>query len=343
MNRDVKRERQLPTLADVAKLAGVSLATASRALNDRDEVSAETRERVLSAAERLSFRPNSAARNLVSGRSGAIGLVTHDLEGRFSLPVLMGAEDAAGSGRMSVLLCDARGDAIREQVHLDNLLSRRVDGLIVVGARPDPRASLGQLPVPVVYAYSPSRGADDMSVVSDNVTAGRLVAEHLVTFGRARIAIVAGSPEHSAAQDRVAGATAVLRESGLEPVGAAAMFGAWTEEWGRLAVTALLSRFPDVDAVLCGSDLIARGAVEALRELGRRVPDDVAVTGHDNWGIVADSTRPPLTTVDMDLEQLGRHAAARLFEAIDGHATPGVEAIQPRLLPRGSTGPRSAG
>ncbi|QHT58375.1 LacI family transcriptional regulator [Cellulomonas sp. H30R-01] len=333
--------RKPPTLADVAKLAGVSLATASKSLNGRQQVKAETRERVLSAAEQLNFSPNVLARHLLSGRSGTIGLVTHDLEGRFSIPTLMGAEDAAGTGKTSVLLCDARGDALREQYHVQALLGRRVDGLIVVGARPDPRPSLGQLPVPVVYAYAPSQDLADMSVVTDNVQGGRLVAEHLLACGRSRVAIVTGDAGYGAAHDRVDGATAVLSEAGVEVLGGP-LYGAWSEEWGRTAAGLILHRFADVDAIISGSDQIARGVLDALREAGRRVPEDVAVTGHDNWEILALNARPQLTSIDMNLEELGRRAAALLFDAIEGNPHHGTEVIPSRLVPRGSTGPKPA-
>ncbi len=328
------------TLADVARLAGVSLATASKALNGRDQVRAETRRRVTAAAAQLQFSPNAMARTLVSGRSHIVGLVTHDLEGRFSIPILMGTEDAAGNDRISVLLCDARGDSLRERHHIETLLARRVDGLILAGARPDPRPSLGRLPVPVVYAYAPSLDPEDASVVSDNVAAGRLGAEHLLACGRTRIAVVSGDPGYGAARDRAEGARQALADAGLEMLGGRALFGAWTEDWGRTAAHMVLAAHPDVDAVLCGSDHVARGVLDTLRERGREVPDDVAVTGHDNWEVLAASARPPLTSVDMDLETVGRRAAQRLFEAIDGRPSPGIETVEARLVPRGSTGPR---
>lgn len=329
--------RRTTTLSDVARLAGVSIATASKALNGRAQVRAETRAKVMAAAEQLSFSPNGLARSLLTGRSGTVGLVTHDLEGRFSIPTLMGAEDAFGSGKVSVLLCDARGDAIREQHHIQALLGRRVDGLIIVGARPDPRPSLGNLPVPVVYAYAPSENPQDCSLVSDNVGGGRLAVEHLVACGRSRIAIISGDSSYGAANDRVAGALDALDEAGLLLVGGQALFGAWTEEWGRGATRGLLAKHPDIDAILCGSDQIARGCLDALREAGRDVPGDVAVMGHDNWEILASNARPPLTSIDMNLEELGRRAAARLFEAIEGHPAHGVETIPCRLALRSST------
>src|SRR5262245_52406269 len=145
------------TINDVAARAGVSIATASKALNGRGQVRDETRQRVLVAAQELAFQPNALARSLISGQTRTVGLLTSDSVGRFGIPVLLGAEDAFGAGEMAVMLCDARGDAIREQHHLRTLLARRVDGLIVVGESTDARPSISRdLPVPVVYAYAPS-------------------------------------------------------------------------------------------------------------------------------------------------------------------------------------------
>ena len=131
----------------------------------------------------------------LAGRTGTVGLLTSDLEGRFSIPILMGAEDAFGAGEVAVFLCDARGDAIREQHHVRALLGRRVDGLIVVGSRTDPRPSLGRdLPVPVVYAYAPSDDPADLSIVPDTGDAGRVAVAQLLACGRTRIAPISGDP-----------------------------------------------------------------------------------------------------------------------------------------------------
>ncbi|WP_460774736.1 LacI family DNA-binding transcriptional regulator [Microbacterium sp. GXF7504] len=330
------RQRKV-TLRDVAALAGVSIATASKALNGRDQVSEETRRRVIETAERLSFTPNSLAQAILQGRSGTVGLLTNDLDGRFSLPILMGAEDAFGAGQMSVLLCDARDDAIREQYHLKALLGRQVDGLIVVGSRTDPRPSLTQrVTVPVIYAYAPSNDPADSSVVVDSVRAGRMAAEHLVDLGRRRIAHITGDHTYAAARDRVQGTEAQLADSGLALV-QPPVYGAWTEAWGRTAVAALLDDGPEVDAIVCGSDQIARGVLEILHDRGVRVPDDIAVVGFDNWAPMALGSRPAMTTIDMRFETMGRRAAQRLFAALEGEDHPGVEAIEPRLVVRGST------
>jgi LacI family transcriptional regulator len=326
------------TLSDVARAAGVSLSTASKALNGRDEVSAVTRQRVVDAAKEMSFTPSQVARSLLAGRTGTVGLLTSDLEGRFVIPILMGAEDAFGAGEVNVFLCDARGDAIREQYHLRALLNRRVDGIIVVGRQTDPRPSLGHdLPVPVVYAYAPSDDPTDSSLTPDNEAGGRAAVEHLISVGRSRIAHITGEPSYAAARDRVAGSLAAIRAAGLEPVGDV-MFSDWSERWGRDATAALLARHPDVDGIVCGSDQIARGALDTLRDLGRSVPEDVAIVGFDNWEILATNARPELTSIDANLQELGRAAALRVFDAIAGaDVGEGTTRLPVKLVIRGST------
>lgn len=326
------------TLSDVARAARVSISTASKALNDRDDVAAATKARVLEAAEQLAFTPNVVARGLLAGRSGTVGLLTSDLEGRFMIPILMGAEDAFGEGRVNVFLCDARGDAIREQHHLRALLSRRVDGIIVVGRSTDPRRSLGQqIPVPVVYAYAPSDDPRDVSLTPDNVAGGRMAVEHLLACGRTRIAHISGDPAYAAAQDRLRGARGALSDAGLSLIGEP-MFSEWSEPWGRDAAAMLLRMHPDIDAIFCGSDQIARGVLDTARELGRAVPDDLAVIGYDNWEVLAANSRPGLTSIDAELQELGRAAAESVFAAIEGHpARAGVRSVPVRLTIRGST------
>ncbi|HUR02519.1 MAG TPA: LacI family DNA-binding transcriptional regulator [Nonomuraea sp.] len=327
------------TINDVASLAGVSIATASKALNGRQDVRASTRQRVLAAAEELAFQPNALARGLLSGQTRTVGLLTSDSAGRFGIPVLLGAEDAFGAGEMAVLLCDARGDAIREQHHLRALLSRRVDGLIVVGESTNPRSSVSRdLPVPVVYAYGPSEDPEDVSFVPDDVGGAAMAVQHLVALGRRRIAHITGPAHYKAARDRVEGVELALTEAGLAQAGET-LRGAWSQRWGRHAAEMLLMSQPEIDAVFCGSDQIAAGFVEGARERGRRVPDDIAVIGYDNWEVLSTETRPALTTVDMNLELLGRTAAQHLFAAIDGRATPGVHRMPCQLVIRDSTSP----
>ena len=333
------RRRSGVTLSDVARRAGVSVATASKALNARDEVAPATRQRVITAADELAFQPNVLARGLISGNTRTIGLLTDELSAaRFTIPVLLGAENALGNEQMSVLLCDARGDAIRRRHYIRTLLARQVDGFIVLGDANEIRPSLtADIPVPVVYVYCESDDPNDVSIVADDAGGARLAAEHLVALGRRRIAHITGDPTYRAARDRSAALREVLDAAGVPLVGEP-MFGQWSQRWGRHAATVLLAGRHDVDAIFCGSDQIAYGVTEALRDLGRSIPDDIAVVGYDNWEVIAAECRPPLTTVDLNLEQLGASAVRHLFAALDGSPVSGVIREPGRLIVRESTG-----
>jgi LacI family transcriptional regulator len=328
----------------VAKRAGVSVATASKALNGGSEVAPDTRRRVMRAAKDLSFRPNALARGLISGRTSAVGLLTDELGGRFAIPVLLGIENALGSGEMSVMLCDSRGDAIRRQHYIRALLARQVDGFIVLGDTNDVRPSLkSEIPVPVVYAYCESDDPADVSVLSDDRAGARLAMEHLLSLGRRHIGHITGEEGYRAARERAAGVRTVLGEAGLPLAGGVPFFGEWTRRWGRHAARLLLAAHPETDAVFCGSDQVANGVMETILESGRRIPDDIAVVGYDNWEVFSADSRPPLTTVDLDLQRLGATAASHLLDALNGQPAAGVVRLPGRLVVRESTGPLPRG
>lgn len=313
--------RPLPaTIRDVAAAAGVSVGTVSKGLNGTGQLREETRQRVLHAARRLDFRPNHLAQSLLRGRSFTIGLVSTDRYGRFSIPVLEGIEDALESARVSVFLCNGADDPRREREHIEQLLAKRVDGIIVTARRADPRFPLkvAARSVPVLYAFAQVRSPGVLCLLPDDLGGGRLAARHLVAAGRKRIAHITGPKDFEAVRHRCMGLKQVLLQSGLPWRGDHVMSGPWSEIWGRKAIDDLLARHPKIDAVFCGSDQIARGAVDALRDRGVRVPDDIAVVGYDNWQVIAAATRPPLTTIDMNLHELGRQAGRRLLEMIDG-------------------------
>ena len=336
-----KTLRPHPTVLDVAERAGVSRGTVSKALNDTGQLRPETRARVLAAAAELGFEPNLQARSLTSGRTYTVGLLTSDSIGRFSIPILQGVEDALGADSISVFLCDARGDAERERKYVRTLLNRRVDGIIVTARKTDVRPSIGSLPVPVVYAYAQSDRPRDRAVISDDVQAGRLAVRHLLAGGRRRIAYVAGPERMLAVRQREAGARAELEEAGLHLPAALVRYGPWSEEWGRVAATGFTAqiRAGAVDAVFCASDEIGRGVADSLRDAGVRVPGDVALVGVDNWRPLATSCRPPLTTVDLQLEQIGRVAAQELLGRIAGGTATGARLLPGRLVVRASSGP----
>ncbi|MEV4136755.1 substrate-binding domain-containing protein [Dactylosporangium sp. NPDC049742] len=228
-----------------------------------------------------------------------------------------------------------RSRAIREQYYLRTLLSRKVDGIIVTGRRTQARPPIStNLPAPVVYAFISSSNPDDCSVVPDEADGARRAVQHLLAIGRRRIAHVTGPEHHHSAKVRAAATADTLAAEGLALV-TPTLHGEWSEAWGRHAAGILLSA--DIDAVFCGSDQIARGVTEALREAGRDIPRDVAVVGFDNWDVMVEGCRPQLTSVDMDLEGIGRTAAELLLAAINGDPVHGQRALPCRLVPRAST------
>lgn len=314
------RNDSVPTVRDVAQLAGVSPGTVSKALNGQGKLREETRQRVQDAAEKLRFSPNHLARSLLEGRTYTVGMLTSDTFGRFTLPLMEGIEDSLGAGQVSTLLCDGRGDPLRERHYLSELLNRRVDGLVVTGRRPDARRSVGQLPIPVVYVLSRSDDPGDLSVTHDDEQGARLAVEHLVAVGRTRLAYVSGPLHHLSTRLRQQGFEEAVAAAGAPVEVGDVMLGHWSEAWGRTAAGLLLRRPADkrVDGVFCGSDQIARGLTDGLREAGVLVPDDVSVVGFDNWDVMVEAARPPLTTVDPKLVRLGRLSASRLLAAIDG-------------------------
>jgi len=203
---------------------------------------------------------------------------------------------------------------------IEQLLMKRVDGIIVTARRADPRAPL-EVPahsVPVLYAFAQASDPKALSLLPDDEGGGRLAGEHLIAAGRRRIAHITGPEDFEAVRHRSAGFRRALEQHGLPWRSRDVISGPWSEAGGHAAVARLLARNARIDAIFCGSDQIARGAVDALRDRGVRVPDDIAVVGFDNWQVIAAATRPPLTSIDMNLHELGRQAGLRLLEMIDG-------------------------
>jgi LacI family transcriptional regulator len=326
------------TIRDVAAQAGVSIGTASKALNGQGKLRAETRARVAAAARELGFSPNVLARGLLAGRTYTVGLITTDSFGRFSIPVMLGAEDALGAGQISVFMCDTRDDAARERHYVDMLFGRQVDGLIVTGRRIEPRPSVGAgLGLPVVYAMTQSLDSDEPAVLPDDYGGGRMAAAHLLEGGRLRLGHITGPERFLAARKRASGFCDAMAEAGVPFSPHDVLYGEWSEAWGRQGASILLRNSPDVQAIFCGSDQIARGVSDTLRMFGRRVPGDIALIGYDNWEPMACGADPPLTSIDMCLEDVGRVAAEHLLSAINGEPTHGAHTVPCRLVVRDST------
>src|SRR6266567_2758220 len=206
------------TIRDVAAMAGVSIGTASKALNGQGKLRAETRDRVAAAARELGFAPNMLARGLLAGRTYTVGVITTDSFGRFSIPVMLGAEDALGIGQISAFMCDTRDDPERERRYVEMLSARRVDGLIVTGRRLEPRPAVQAAPgIPVVYAMTQPADGEGPAVLPDEEGGGRAAAEHLLGIGRKRIAHITGPQRFLCARLRASAFQTVLVEAGAQP------------------------------------------------------------------------------------------------------------------------------
>lgn len=307
------------TIYDVARAAGVTISTVSKALNGQGKLRAETRKRVQDEAQRLGFRPNDLAQSLMRGRTFTAGLITADIEGRFSIPLLAGINDALGQTQISVFLCDTRDDPMRERQHIDSILSKRVDGIIVTGWRTDTRQpiDLDNSHIPIIYAYTQVQEDGVLCLLPDDEQGGWIATELLLRAGRQHFAHITGPFHFEAVRLREKGMRRALSAYGIPYREQIVLSGPWREKWGYEAATMLLERKQPLDAIFCGSDQIARGVLDALREQDVFVPDDIAVVGFDNWETLAVEGRPPLTSVDMNMRELGRQAGERLLSMID--------------------------
>jgi len=334
------------TIHDVAKAAGVSIGTVSKALNNNGSLRQETRAKVVATAKRLGFRPNDLAQSLHRGQTFTVGLITSDSFGRFSIPIMEGLEEHLSDSRISVFMCNGADDPEREARHIESLLGKRVDGIVVTGRRADPRRRLEThgSGIPVLYVYSQSDEPGAFGLVPDDEGGAALAVEHLVALGRRRIAHITGPERFEAVRLRLAGYRKTLERHGLAIPPAGYMTGRWSESFGREAAASLFAaRRKTPDAVFCGNDQIARGVADLLRERGIDVPGSVSIVGFDNWEIIASATRPALTTVDMNLKELGREAGRRLIDLIGGVELSGVRRLPCSLVVRESCGANRTG
>jgi LacI family transcriptional regulator len=306
------------TIRDVARLAGVSPATVSKVLNDVPYVSSKARQSVLSAVGKLDFKPNSIARSLKTKRTLTLGLVTDDLKGVFTLAMMHGVEEAASAQGFSVFLCNSYGEAAREQAHLEVLLNKQVDGVILLSGyrvreRGAPALALGRLPT--VYLYQYTHDVLVPCVVPDDFGGAELGTRHLIGLGRRRVALINGPYHYEATHLRLEGYKQALKEAGLPFDPALVRAGKWHESSGYRLAHELLALPEPPDAIFCSSDSLAVGALDALHQLGLEVPREVALVGFDNREFAAHQ-RPPLSSVALPLNEMGKLAGEVLLAAI---------------------------
>ncbi|MER6626955.1 LacI family DNA-binding transcriptional regulator [Streptomyces sp. NPDC000987] len=310
-----------PTLEEVAARAGVGRGTVSRVINGSPRVSEATRAAVEAAVAELGYVPNTAARALAANRTDAIALVVPEPETRFFAEpyfsdMLKGVGAALSDTEMQLLLIFAGSDRERRRL-AEYLAAHRVDGVLLVSVHADDPLPdmLAQLEIPAVISGPRSAAETLTSVDSDNYGGGRSAVEHLLSRGHRKIAHITGRLDVYGAQRRVDGYRDALRDAGQEVDERLIEPGDFTEEGGRRAMTKLLARSPDLDAVFAGSDVMAAGARQVLREEGRRIPEDVALVGYDDSAI-ARHMDPPLTSVRQPIAEMGRRMIDLLMSEI---------------------------
>jgi DNA-binding LacI/PurR family transcriptional regulator len=331
------------TIADIARLAGVSKSTVSRALNDSPLISDETKERIRALAEEHEFELNAPARQLSLRQSHTIAFITYAYKTSAPMPDAFMLEIMSG---ISTGLHEHGYDLLVVQIGPNDtdwvgryLRSGRADGFILLSATCSPRhlRTLVEQEAPfVIWDVAPRTHRNYCSVSGDSVTGGRLATEHLLNAGRRRIGFLGGPAHAPEVRDRLSGYEAALREAGVEVDPSLVVHADWAnpETTGALAIRQLLERAPDVDAVFANSDLLAIAAMDELREHGRRVPGDVAVVGYDDVSI-ARYSNPPLTTIRQNGPLAGRLLAQNLVQRLESGAITNV-AIPAELVVRES-------
>ena len=334
--------KKRPTIADVARAAGVSMMTVSRVMNDKPGVGEETRQRVREMVEAMGYRPSEIARGLATRQTASIGLVVPDVAYPFFAEIARGVEDAAFENGYSVFLLNTAQEIDREISALDSLHQKEIDGVILCSSRlpSDELASiLERFPAVVLVNREMAAPPANTATVNVNDSLGaQLAMQHLLSRQRTRIALLAGPAASTSGQRRMDGYRAALRAAQLDFDPEMLEFCQPLMEGGYTAAQAVLARRPRTDAIFAFNDLVAIGAMRACQDSGRRVPEDIAILGVDDIPL-ASMVRPPLTTLHSDLPALGRQAFAALLTILNQNGAPGRTAYQldPTLVIREST------
>jgi len=329
------------TIRDVARAAGVSTATAARALGGYGHASPAARRKVNESARELGYRPNVVARALVSRATTTVGLVVGDIENPFFAAAARGLADVMDAHGYTVLLANADEDAGRERRAVDALRARQVDGMVVVpapGASPEHLAELVTAGVPLVLLDRAVVGVAADSVLVRNVAGARAAVAHLAGLGHRRIGVVSDSPEITSSAERIQGYRQALRAAAITPEPGLISIGGPTRDDGEAAALRLLDRPDRPTAVFTANNFMTVGALRAARSLGLRIPEDVALVGFDDldWTTLV---QPPVTVVRQPVADLGRVAGERLLRRLEGDAGPPKRIrLDANLIVRGSCG-----
>lgn len=329
------------TIREVAREAGVSVATVSRVLNGTGQASEDTSARIREVAARLRYAPNEAARSLIKSRTHTLGVLLPDLHGEFFSEVIRGIDQRARQTGFHLLVSSFHSDP-REMEAALNAMRGRVDGLILMSPDVDTRALLRDVAVDLrtVLLNAPSgESAAGDSVSVDNIGGARAMVKHLLGLGHRRIAMITGDERNSDARERLRGYRSALRAAREAIVPELEVAGDFTESAGYAAAEALLGLRQRPRAIFAANDAMAVGALSALRDAGVRVPEDIALAGFDDVPMARYLT-PPLSSVHVAIDELGRRATELALQTVQGTgpARPRREVLRTTLVVRSSCG-----
>jgi LacI family transcriptional regulator len=327
------------TIKDVAKMANVSVASVSRALNGHTGVTAETQKRIREVAKRLRYFPHSAARSLITRRTQTIGALLPDLHGEFFSELIRGIDLAARARGLHLLVSSSHGNAEEAAAAL-RAMQGRVDGLLVMTPHADEDFLDDNLPLllPMVLMNTHVKGERHTVLDIDDYGGAQAMVRHLIACGRRRIVFIAGPEANHDVHERERGYRDALAESPHD-LTAVTLPGDFTEESGYHAAKLALAMSPRPDAIFAANDMMAIGCLSALSEAGIKVPQDIAVAGFDDIPM-ARYIAPPLTTVRVRIAELGAAALDKLAQMIDSEGEPEAtrQVVATELVVRASCG-----
>jgi LacI family transcriptional regulator len=324
------------TIKDVARESGVNISTVSRALNDEYGVHPDTREHVVAVANRLNYRPNRVARGLVTGKSNTLGLIVSDIRNPFFAEVARGAEDAARAAGCDLVLCNSDLDAEKQLGYVHSLLDKRVDGILMNSVQVLSRAQqkeLAKCPVPIVLLNRSASRRAFSTVCADNEAGGAMAANYLLEMGHRAIVHISGPRAHGNLTARARGFASAIKEQVI-------LYGENSFNGGYELTRTALEAHPHVTAIFAANDIMAFGAVRAIHESGRRIPEDISLIGFDNLELSA-VIHPPLTTIHQPKYETGKEAVEILLRlsAKDSDRKPEHRVLGVELIERQSCQP----
>ncbi|MBB3062509.1 LacI family DNA-binding transcriptional regulator [Microbulbifer rhizosphaerae] len=328
---------------EVAKLAGVSVATVSRALQKPELVSLKTRNKVLSAIKKLDYRPNLMAAKFRSGKSGNLVVLVPTVANLFFARVISGMQEEAHKRSYSILLCNTFGNPEMEEGYAKMVHTFQADGVIQLRAYNPFGAedAGGNAALPMVNACEVLDDTTVPTVALDNRAAARAMTEHLLQLGHRRIAVIKGPKSSPLTRDRLAGYRDALEEAGIAFDESLLCPGDFTLHSGHKAAGVLIDLNERPTAIFCENDEMAIGAIQRIKQSGLRVPDDISVAGFDDIAF-APFSDPPLTTIAQPAEEFGSTAVSLLIDLLEGRIKKAPKVILPfELVVRASTGPAS--